>query len=63
MRRSPKEAQRTYRKTLQHAYDEYDGDEGRAHRVAYASLQRSFEKVGDHWEPKSRRERRARRKR
>jgi ChaB len=24
----------------------------RAHRAAYAALKHSFEKVGDHWEPK-----------
>ncbi|HEY2666716.1 MAG TPA: ChaB family protein, partial [Actinomycetota bacterium] len=29
--------------------------EERAHRTAYASLKHSFEKVGDHWEPKDHR--------
>jgi hypothetical protein len=28
------------------------GDEERAHRVAYAALERKFEKAGDHWEKK-----------
>jgi hypothetical protein len=32
--------------------DEY-GEGERAHRTAFAALKHSFEKVGDHWEPKS----------
>ncbi len=32
--------------------EEY-GEGERAHRVAYAALKHSFEKVGDHWEPKA----------
>jgi len=51
IQRSPEKAQETYRKTLEHAHDEYDSEE-RAHRTAYASLKHSYEKVGDHWEPK-----------
>lgn len=51
IQRSPKKAQETYRKTLENAHQEY-GSEERAHRTAYASLKHSFEKVGDHWEPK-----------
>lgn len=50
--RSPQKAQRTYKKTLESAEAEYKGDEARAHRVAYGALKHSFEKVGDHWEPK-----------
>ena len=49
--RSPDKAQRTFAKTLDSAHEQYD-DEERAHRAAYASLKHSFEKVGDHWEPK-----------
>ncbi|EKF22898.1 rho termination factor, N-terminal domain protein [Mycolicibacterium hassiacum DSM 44199] len=30
------------------------GEGERAHRVAYAALKHSYEKVGDHWEPKAR---------
>lgn len=52
LQRSPAKAQRTYEKTLESAEEEYPGDEERAHRTAYASLKHSFEKVGDHWEPK-----------
>ncbi len=51
LQRSPAKAQRTYADTLEHAHEEYDSEE-RAHRTAYASLKHSFEKVGDHWEPK-----------
>jgi cation transport regulator ChaB len=53
LQRSPAKAQRTYQKTLESAHQEYDSEE-RAHRTAYASLKHSFEKVGDHWEPKKR---------
>ncbi|MFE0591646.1 ChaB family protein [Micromonospora echinospora] len=49
--RSDDKAVRTYKKTLTSAEESY-GDGERAHRVAYASLKHSHEKVGDHWEPK-----------
>ena len=52
IKRSPAKAQRTYAETLDSAHETYGGNEERAHRVAYASLKHSFEKVGDHWEPK-----------
>jgi cation transport regulator ChaB len=51
IKRSSTKAQRTYAKALDSAHEEY-GSEERAHRVAYAALKHSFEKVGDHWEPK-----------
>jgi cation transport regulator ChaB len=53
IKRSPKKAQKLYAKTLDSAHEQYD-DEERAHRTALASLKHSFEKVGDHWEPKKR---------
>jgi cation transport regulator ChaB len=53
LRRSPAKAQRTFAKAHDAAVKEY-GDGERAHRVAYAALKHSFEKVGDHWEPKDR---------
>ncbi len=53
LKRSPAKAQRTYAETLESAEDQY-GDGERAHRTAIASLKHSFEKVGDHWEPKDR---------
>jgi len=51
LRRSPKKAQETWSKTHDSAAESY-GDGERAHRTAFASLKHSFEKVGDHWEPK-----------
>ncbi len=51
IQRSSPKAQRTYAETLESAHKEYSSEE-RAHRTAYASLKHSFEKVGDHWEPK-----------
>ena len=54
VQRSPEQAQETYRKTLEHAHEEYDSEE-RAHRAAFASLKHSYEKVGDHWEAKEHR--------
>jgi hypothetical protein len=51
LQRSPKKAQDTWIETHDHAVKEY-GEGERAHRTAYASLKHSFEKVGDHWEPK-----------
>jgi cation transport regulator ChaB len=51
IKRSPAKAQRTYAEALDSAHEQY-GSEERAHRVAYAALKHSFEKVGDHWEPK-----------
>jgi cation transport regulator ChaB len=51
LRRSNAKAQRTFAKAHDSAAEEY-GSEERAHRVAYAAVKHSFEKVGDHWEPK-----------
>src|SRR3954453_3279529 len=52
LRRSPPKAQRTWQETHDSAVERYGGGEG-AHRTALASLKHSFEKVGDHWEPKA----------
>ncbi len=51
LKRSPKKAQRTWAETHDSAVKTY-GEGARAHRAAFASLKHSFEKVGDHWEPK-----------
>jgi len=51
LQRSNAKAQRTFAKAHDSAVEEY-GEGQRAHRVAYAALKHSFEKVGDHWEPK-----------
>ena len=52
LRRSPDKAQETWARTHDAAVEEY-GEGERAHRTAFASLKHSFEKVGDHWEPKA----------
>ena len=52
LQRSHSKAQKTFAKTYDSAIEQYDGDERRAHQVAFASLKHSHEKVGDHWEPK-----------
>ena len=52
IRRSPKKAQETWSKAHDSAVKEY-GEGERAHRTAFSALKHSFEKVGDHWEPKS----------
>ena len=51
LKRSPEKAQRTYAKTLDSAEEQYDS-EARAHQTAWSAVKHSFEKVGDHWEPK-----------
>jgi cation transport regulator ChaB len=51
LRRSPAKAQRTFAEVHDSAADTY-GEGRRAHQTAYAALKHSFEKVGDHWEPK-----------
>jgi cation transport regulator ChaB len=51
LKRSPAKAQRTFAKAHDAAVEQY-GEGERAHRVAYSALKHSFEKVGDHCEPK-----------
>jgi cation transport regulator ChaB len=51
LQRSDAKAQRTFAKTHDSAAETY-GDERRAHQTAYAAVKHSYEKVGDHWEPK-----------
>src|SRR3990170_2637392 len=53
IRRSPKKAQETWAKTHDAAVETY-GEGERSHRTAFSALKHSFEKVGDHWEPKGR---------
>ncbi len=53
LRRSPKKAQATFTKAYDAAADQYH-DEERAHRVAFAAVKHTHEKVGDHWEAKER---------
>ena len=52
LQRSPAKAQRTFAEAHDAAVQTY-GEGERAHRTAFAALKHSFEKVGDHWEPKA----------
>ena len=52
LKKSPAKAQRTFAKVHDAAAAQY-GEGERAHRAAYDALKHSFEKVGDHWEPKA----------
>ena len=52
LKKSPAKAQRTFAKVHDAATAQY-GEGERAHRTAYDALKHSFEKVGDHWEPKA----------
>jgi cation transport regulator ChaB len=54
LQRSDEKAQRTYAQAFDAAIEQYDGDEERAHRVAFAALKHTHEKVGDSWRPKER---------
>jgi cation transport regulator ChaB len=53
LRRSSSKAQETWSEAHDSAVETY-GEGERAHRTAFAALKHSFEKVGDHWEPKRR---------
>jgi cation transport regulator ChaB len=52
LKRSPKKAQDTYAESHDSAVEQY-GEGERAHRTAFSAVKHSFEKVGDHWEPKA----------
>ncbi len=52
LQRSPKKVRDTYAKTLDSAEEQYDGNEERAHRTAWAAVKHVAEKKGDHWEEK-----------
>ena len=52
LRRSSEKAQRTWSAAHDSAVETY-GEGERAHRTAFSALKHSFEKVGDHWEPKA----------
>jgi cation transport regulator ChaB len=51
LKRSPKKAQDTWAKAHDSAVESY-GEGEQAHRTAFSAVKHSFEKVGDHWEPK-----------
>jgi hypothetical protein len=52
LQRSGRKAQQTFAETYDSAMAQY-GDEQRSYQTAFASLKHTHEKVGDHWEPKS----------
>ncbi|MFH5231732.1 ChaB family protein [Antrihabitans spumae] len=54
LRRSSDKAQRTFAKAHDSAVKEY-GEGEQAHRVAFAALKHTYEKIGDHWEKKAKR--------
>ena len=51
LQRSSKKARDTWGRAHDNAVESY-GEGERAHRTAFSALKHSFEKVGDHWEPK-----------
>ena len=51
LKRSDEHAQEIWAATHDSAVETY-GEGERAHRTAFSALKHSFEKVGDHWEPK-----------
>jgi cation transport regulator ChaB len=51
LKRSDEHAQETWVKTHDSAVETY-GEGERAHRTAFSAVKHSYEKVGDHWEPK-----------
>jgi cation transport regulator ChaB len=52
IRRSPKKAREIWSAAHDSAVEQY-GEGERTHRIVFAALKRSFEKVGDHWEAKA----------
>lgn len=55
LQRSDAKAQETYAKAHDSAVESY-GEGRRAHQTAYSALKHTHEKVGDHWEPKDRKD-------
>ena len=51
LQRSDEKAKRTFAKAHDSAAEQY-GEGRRAHQTAYSALKHTYEKVGDHWEPK-----------
>lgn len=47
LRRSGEKAQRTFTKAYDSAIEQYDGDEERAHRVAWSAVKENYEKDDD----------------
>jgi cation transport regulator len=50
--RLPPHAQDIYREAFNHAFAAHRGEadrEARAHRIAWAAVKRSYQKIGDEW--------------
>jgi cation transport regulator len=45
----PPHAQDIFREAFNHALDQYDGDDARAFRVAWAAVKRQYSKVDGQW--------------
>jgi cation transport regulator len=48
-RHLPPHAQDIFREAFNRAYEDYEGDESRAFRIAWAAVKRGYEKVGGEW--------------
>jgi cation transport regulator len=48
----PPHAQDIYRQAFNHAHERY-GEEEIAHRVAWAAVKKTYQKLGDSWVPRS----------
>lgn len=48
-RHLPPHAKEIFRAAFNAAWDEYDGDEERAFRVAWAAVKKRYKKRGDDW--------------
>jgi len=53
LQRSGEKAQDTFAKAHDSALKSYQGDERAANQVGFSALKHSHEKVGDRWEPKT----------
>jgi cation transport regulator len=52
----PQHAQSIYREAFNHAFSAHADDprqEEAAHRIAWAAVKRSYEKIGDEWVPRT----------
>jgi cation transport regulator len=53
-RHLPPHAQHIFRAAFNRAWKQYGADESRAFRVAWAAVEREYEKVADEWVPRER---------
>jgi cation transport regulator len=48
----PKHGQEIYKEAFNSAIEQYDGDEERAHRVAWSAVKEKYKKEDGEWKPK-----------